>query len=226
MTPTTIRPLARLTWAALLALGFVAGQAVAQDATTDDTPAEVPAENQPTDGAATGEPTAEEILSTGTPVGQANQNGPEIYVREKHGEWEIRCLRAPEGQTDPCQMFKRLSDQAGNPTADVNIFDLPDGGEIVAGATILTPLQTLLTAQITMSVDGGQPRSYPFSFCDPSGCYARLGFTAEDVNRFRRGAEANLIVVPALAPDQKAELTMSLVGFTAGFEAIKVENPN
>ncbi|MEL6586115.1 MAG: invasion associated locus B family protein, partial [Pseudomonadota bacterium] len=114
----------------------------------------------------------------------------------------------------------------GNPTADVNIFDLPDGGEIVAGATILTPLQTLLTAQITMSVDGGQPRSYPFSFCDPSGCYARLGFTAEDVNRFRRGAEANLIVVPALAPDQKAELTMSLVGFTAGFEAIKVENPN
>ncbi len=165
-------------------------------------------------------------LSTGQSAGSAAPGGgPEVYVREEHGAWEVRCLRAPEGQEDPCQLYQRLSDQQGNPTADVNFFDLPDGNQIVAGATVLTPLQTLLTAQVTLSVDGGEPRRYPFSFCDQAGCYSRMGFTAEDVAAFRRGAEAQLAIVPALAPDQVAELTMSLAGFTAGLAAVEVANP-
>ena len=148
---------------------------------------------------------------------------PTLYVREEHGDWEVRCLRAPEGTPDPCQMFQRLNDADGNPTADANFFDLPPGAELAGGATITTPLQTLLTAQLTMTVDGGQPRRYPFAFCDVQGCYARLGFTAEDMAQFRRGASATLVVVPALAPDQPAELRMSLSGFTAAMAAIEVE---
>ncbi|SDY94457.1 Invasion protein IalB, involved in pathogenesis [Jannaschia faecimaris] len=170
-------------------------------------------------------PTPGGDLATGSSVGEALGGGPQIYVREEHGDWEVRCLEAPEGQEDPCQLYQRLADQQGNPTADVNFFDLPDGGDIVAGATILTPLQTLLTAQVTMSIDGGQPRRYPYSFCDATGCYSRMGFTAEDVAAFKRGAAATLVVVPALAPDQRAELTMSLSGFTAGLAAVEVANP-
>ena len=163
-------------------------------------------------------------LSVGQDIGEAIGGGPEIYVREEHGDWQVRCLRAPEGQEDPCQLYQRLADQNGNPTADINVFDLPDGGDVAVGATILTPLQTLLTAQVTMTIDGGQPRRYPFSFCDPSGCYSRMGFTAEDAAALRRGSTATLVVVPAAAPDQAAELTMSLSGFTAGLSAIEVPN--
>ncbi|TFL18190.1 invasion associated locus B family protein [Jannaschia formosa] len=193
--------------------------APADAAPSQETPAEgTPAQEAPGEA----NQLAEEILSTGEDVpGQAA--GPSIYVREEHGAWEIRCLENPGDGPDPCQMFQRLEDQNGNPTADVNVFDLPDGGEIVAGATVLTPLQTLLTAQVTMQIDSGQARRYPFSFCDQSGCYARLGLTAEDLNRMRRGAQATIIVVPAQAPDQQAELTMSLNGFTAGFEAVSVD---
>ena len=156
--------------------------------------------------------------------GQAVGGEPQIYVREEHGDWEVRCLEVPEGQEDPCQLYQRLLDEQGNPTADVNFFDLPDGSEIVAGATVLTPLQTLLTQQVTMTIDGGQPRRYPFSFCDQSGCYARMGFTQADVQALRRGASATLVVVPALAPDQPARMRMSLSGFTAGLAAVEVEN--
>jgi len=162
-------------------------------------------------------------LATGQEIGaQTGGSGNQVYIREEHGAFEVRCLRAPEGQEDPCQLFQRLSDQQGNPTADVNFFDLPDGGDLAGGATILTPLQTLLTSQVTMSIDGGQQRRYPFAFCDAAGCYARLGFTAEDLGQFRRGATAKIVVVPALAPDQPAELDMSLAGFTAGLAAIEV----
>ena len=213
MTIALIRPHSALVAALDLALTF-ATPASAQDA-ADDTADETPAPTSPGGD-----------LTTGQSVGQALGGGPEIYVREEHGDWEIRCLKAPEGQDDPCQLYQRLADQQGNPTADVNFFDLPDGNEIVAGATVLTPLQTLLTAQVTMTVDGGQPRRYPYSFCDTTGCYSRMGFTAEDIAAFKRGAKATLIVVPALAPDQRAELTMSLIGFTAGMAAIEVANDN
>lgn len=209
---------------AILLTAMLCLPALAQDATPE---AETP--DAPQADAATEAP-AEDAPSAPAPggdlaVGQTAQTGPQIYVREEHGDWEVRCLRAPEGQDDPCQLYQRLSDAQGQPTADINFFDLPDGNEIVAGATLLTPLQTLLTAQVRVSVDGGQPRTYPYSFCDPSGCYARMGFTAEDVANFRRGAVAEVIVVPALAPDQPAELTMSLSGFTAGLAAVQVANP-
>jgi invasion protein IalB len=221
-----IRPAALpLALAAALALSAaLAMPAAAQEAA--EAPAEAPEAQAPEAQAPAA--AVEELLPTGEPVAgaapaQAAAQGPEIYVREEHGDWEVRCLRAPEGQEDPCQLFQRLEDQNGNPTADVNVFDLPDGGEIVAGATVLTPLQTLLTAQVTMSVDGGEPRRYPFAFCDPAGCYARLGFTAGDVARLRAGANAEIVVVPAQAPDQQANLTMSLMGFTAGYAAVSVD---
>jgi invasion protein IalB len=203
----------RLSLTALLAGLLAFGPALAQQ---DGTPAEGGEGTELT----TGEPVAEAAPQQAPAAPQ----GPQIYVREEQGDWEIRCLEAPEGQDDPCQMYQRMSDQNGNPTADINVFDLPDGGDIAAGATVLTPLQTLLTAQVTMSIDGGQPRRYPFSFCDEAGCYARLGLTSEDVAAMRRGATATVIVVPAQAPDQQAELTLSLTGFTAGYEAVTVAN--
>lgn len=222
VTPFRVTPAV----ASLLALSLaLSTPAFAQDAapeTAEEAPMEAPAEQAPETPAETA-PGGE--LSTGASVDTAANEGPQIYVREEHGDWEVRCLEAPEGQDDPCQLYQRLSDQQGNPTADVNFFDLPDGGEIVAGATILTPLQTLLTAQVTMTIDGGEPRRYPYSFCDGSGCYSRMGFSAEDMAAFKRGAAAELIVVPALAPDQKAEIKMSLSGFTAGMAAVTVKNP-
>lgn len=220
--------------AALLAAGV---PALAQDAApvapaTGAAPAETPATDAPvadtpaSDAAATPAPPATSTAPGGElNVGEALGGGPEIYVKEEQGDWQIRCLRAPEGETDPCQLYQRLADQQGNPTADVNIFLLPPGGDVAAGATILTPLQTLLTAQVTMTVDSAQPRRYPFSFCDATGCYSRMGFTTADLAALKKGNSATVSVVPALAPDQPAEMKMSLKGFTAGLAALEAITP-
>ena len=157
-------------------------------------------------------------LSLGEPeVGSA-------YVRETFSDWELRCVVSPEGQPDPCQLFQLLLDEQGNPVAEFNLFDVPDEGDLVAGATIVTPLDTLLTGQLRMAVDSGQPRVYPFSFCQPVGCYVRLGLTANDIQSFRAGNEAIVAIVPLRAPDQLVPLSVSLSGFTAGFEALVAYN--
>ena len=93
-----------------------------------------------------------------------------------------------------------------------------------AGATIITPLETLLTAQVTLSVDDGQPRRYPFTWCSEVGCFSRVGFTEAEVGQFRRGAEATLTIRPVAAPEQTVDLSVSLTGFTAGYEAVTENN--
>lgn len=169
-----------------------------------------------------------EAESTGTAEAAGLSMGePEVgstYLRETFQDWELRCIVTPEGQPDPCQLFQLLTDAEGNAVAEFNLFDVPDEGELVAGATIVTPLDTLLTGQLRLSVDDGQARVYPFSFCQPAGCYVRMGLSGSDVQAFRAGGEATVAIVPLQAPDQVVPLTVSLLGFTAGFEALEEYN--
>ncbi|MGV6813361.1 MAG: invasion associated locus B family protein [Brevirhabdus sp.] len=147
------------------------------------------------------------------------------YVKEVTGDWTIQCVRAPEGQEDPCEIFQLLKDGSGNPVSEMRIFALPAGGQAVAGATIVTPLETLLTEPIRLSVDGGAAKRYPFSWCSQIGCVSRIGFTQADVDGFKRGAKGTLTIVPVAAPDQKVNLSISLTGFTAAFDQLKAPQP-
>ena len=148
--------------------------------------------------------------------------GPKVgdtYVREVHADWEVRCVKTEDG-SDPCQMYQLLADQDGNSVAEISIYPLPAGQRAAAGATIATPLETLLTEDLRLSVDGGQDKIYRYSFCSAFGCFARVGFTAGEVEAFKRGAKGKLTIVPAAAPDQKVVLTVSLKGFTAAYHAV------
>jgi len=147
----------------------------------------------------------------------------ETYLADTFGDWEMRCVRMPDG-ADPCQMYQLLLDEQGNAVAEISMFGLEGAGEAVAGATIITPLETLLTEQITIRVDGGSARRYPFTWCSAIGCIARVGFTAAEVESFRRGAAAITTIVPVVAPDEQVNLRISLIGFTAAYDAVNEAN--
>ncbi|SLN17045.1 invasion associated locus B family protein [Pseudooctadecabacter jejudonensis] len=207
----THRPFATLT-ALLATVALLAGPAAAQEAETSN--------DQPESVFNLGEPVDE----NGNPIApepQEPQPGQQ-YLQEVFNDWALRCLKVEEGE-DPCQMYQLMQDQDGNDVAEIAIVSLPNSGQAVAGATIVVPLETLLTEQMTLRVDGGQARRFPFNFCNLGGCVTRLGLTAEDVALFKRGAEATLSMVPAAAPDQQVTVTMSLSGFTAAFDAVAAQ---
>ncbi|AXI48870.1 invasion-associated locus B family protein [Sulfitobacter sp. SK012] len=185
------------------ALALAAPVAFAQETTTAETDA--PAE-----------PTVDDLLSiaddTESEVGKP-------YTKEVIGGWEMRCIKNPDAE-DPCQMYQLLSDDEGVPVAEISIFRLPEGSRAIAGATVIVPLETALAKQLTIIIDGAKARRYPFAFCNPVGCYVRMGLTAEDVAAFKRGNGAIMSIVPALAPDQTVELKLSLDGFTAGYDKV------
>ena len=147
------------------------------------------------------------------------------YVAAKHGDWDQRCVRTEDG-ADPCQLYQLLKDDQGNPVAELSVFGLPKGQQAAAGATLIVPLETLLTEELTLQVDTGKPRKYPFSWCSSIGCIARVGFTAAEVDGFRKGNKARVTIVPVVAPDQKVGVDVSLKGFTAGYDAVNVANGN
>jgi invasion protein IalB len=157
-------------------------------------------------------------------LGEDADADPELgkpYTKEVIGAWEMRCIKTEE-EVDPCQMYQLLDDGEGAPVAEVSLFRLPGSGKAEAGATIVVPLETALPQQLTLSVDGGKARRYPYAFCNPVGCYVRMGLTAADIAAFKKGKEAIVTIVPALAPDQKVELKVSLAGFTASYDKVSV----
>lgn len=157
------------------------------------------------------------------PDGETLGTVGEDYVIETSGEWEVRCIRTEDG-FDPCQLYQLLQDDEDNDVAEISMVALPEGSEAAAGATVVTPLETLLTAQLTMTVDGGKAKRYPFTWCSRTGCFSRIGFTAAEVTQLKKGAKAVITIVPMLAPEQKVNLTISLVGFTNGYDKMKAAN--
>ncbi|MCU0904033.1 MAG: invasion associated locus B family protein [Tabrizicola sp.] len=163
-------------------------------------------------------------LAMGQEVGAADGPGS-TYTAANFEAWEQRCVRSETG-VDPCQLYLLLKDKDGNSVAEFTMFNLPKGSEgpAVAGATFIAPLETLLTAGLMLQIDTSKPKGYPFTFCTQIGCVARIGFTAEEVAQMKQGANAVMTIVPFVAPDEKVELTMSLKGFTAGFDAVSAAN--
>ncbi len=158
----------------------------------------------------------------GQAIAQDAANGS--YVKESHGAWQIRCLKRGDGP-ERCQMYQQLKDAAGTPTAEINIFSVPPDVPAAAGAAFVTPLMTLLQAQLRFQVDSQQGKRYPFAWCDENGCVVRAGITADEIELMKKGSSATVGIVPVSAPNAPVELKMSLSGFTAAYTAMQALNP-
>lgn len=222
---TMPKSLSVLSLAAVLGL---AGAAMAQDTTaqSETDSADAATDTEQTTAPDTAEESTEETSEDASDAGNAFSTGsqvedeePAVYVREKFGDWSLRCFRNDEGE-DPCQLYQLLRESGGNPVAEFSVFRIEGQDPAVAGATAIVPLVTLLTEELKMSVDGGTAKSYPYRVCTDAGCVAQMGLTQEDVDTFKRGATAQLRLVPAQAPDQVVRIDVSLSGFTAGYEAV------
>jgi len=193
-----------------LTLGLtIAFSASAQDAATPGTG--VPAEA-----------VAPDDLSMGATEQDPNAPGA-MRVAGTFGSWEQRCI-TDDADKERCQLYQLLKDGEGNNVAEFSMFNLPAGQQASAGATIIVPLETLLTANLTMKVDTAQPRVYPYTWCSTIGCVARVGFTQAEIDALKKGSRAQLTIVPVVAPDEKVILDVSLSGFTAGYDAVVAAN--
>ncbi|WP_424933562.1 invasion associated locus B family protein [Amaricoccus macauensis] len=162
-------------------------------------------------------PAAPAPAAPGSQVGDPAQGEIRIKLRETHGDWDVRC--APD--ESECFMYQLARDQNENPVAEINIVRLDNDSPASAGVTILTPLGTLLRPGLSLSVDGGERRSYPFIWCDAGGCFARFALSEEEVAVYEQGTNATLTLFSVGAPGTPVDLQLSLSGFTAAMDALE-----
>ena len=157
--------------------------------------------------------------ATDLPLGQpAQQQPPQVETLATHGDWDVRCVTTPNGKRG-CQLFQLLKEASGNPVAEASIFAAPQGqANVVAGGSIMTPLETLLPRNLAFAIDGGEAKTYPYVFCTVKGCQARLGFSAIELAALEKGTTATVTIYSVRAPQEPVVITMSLAGFTAAYD--------
>jgi invasion protein IalB len=142
---------------------------------------------------------------------------PEIDVT-KHGDWEVGCL--PE--TTQCEMQQVAIDAAGNPVILARMVRLPEEAEAQALIVFNTPLGTLLPPGLGVQIDAAPSNPLPFEWCVQEGCIVRLGLREPDVAAMKRGKQVKLRVNSIADPEAPVILTLSLTGFTAGFDSLPI----
>ncbi len=166
-------------------------------------------------------PAPDQGLDLGQPVEETLQIG-QRYSKDKLGDWDLVCIKTESGE-DPCNLFQLLKDQNGGSIAEVSLFRIEQsGGQAVAGATLVAPLETLLASGATLSIDGAPGKRYSFNYCTTTGCVAQIGLTDGDIAALKQGSQAIVSVRPAGSPNTVVNAQMSLKGFTSGYDIVDV----
>lgn len=153
----------------------------------------------------------------------------EPYLVAEHRDWQVLCTRLEAEGPEICEMYQLLSEaDSGQPVAEISIAALAEGGEITAGATITTPLETFLPAGLGFrtSADADEVRIEAFRVCTVVGCVVRMGLTPDEIATLQRGSEAFITIVPFLAVDQPIDIRISLLGFTAALREVRERTPD
>lgn len=137
-------------------------------------------------------------------------------TEEVFGGFTLVCVM-PEGGAGECSLNQLLRDSEGNSVAEVSFVAITDDPNLVGGFTVATPLDTLLLAGLAFQLDGGEPASYPFRFCQPGGCFMQLGVTQAELDELTAAPSATVGIVPLAAPDEVVNLTLDMAGLAEGF---------
>lgn len=162
------------------------------------------------------------------PAAPATPQPAQPYVAAEHRDWQVICTRIEGQEAEACEIYQLLREASGQPIAEISIAALAETGQIVAGATITTPLETFLPAGLgfRLGADAEEMRIEAFRVCTVVGCVVRMGLSAAEVQAMERGSDAFVTIVPFVAVDRPVDITVSLRGFTAAMRDLRARTPN
>lgn len=144
------------------------------------------------------------------------------YLGSNEKDWDVICIKSDQ-ETDPCEIRQLVLDQNKDPMIEITLERISGQQGAVAGATVIVPLETILTVPLTLAIDGAKGKQYPYTFCNSVGCIARIGLTQSDVDAMKRGKMAELSLSHLTVSDRLVTIPVSLSGFTAAYDKATVK---
>ena len=143
----------------------------------------------------------------------------EPYIKERFENWALKCIK-PVNSIERCEANQIIFNQKQQPVAEISIIKLPKGQVAAAAATIIVPLETILSEGLVLAIQELEPKKYQFKFCNSLGCYSQIGLTDDEVEALKRKEKASIFLKHISSGDQQIVIPMSLDGFTKTFSNV------
>ena len=143
----------------------------------------------------------------------------EPYIKERFENWSLKCIK-PVNSIERCEANQIIFNQKQQPVAEISIIKLPKGQVAAAAATIIVPLETILSEGLVLEIQELDPKKYQFKFCNSLGCYSQIGLTDDEVEALKRKEKASIFLKHISSGDQQIVIPMSLDGFTKTFSNV------
>ena len=143
----------------------------------------------------------------------------EPYIKERFENWSLKCIKTVNS-IERCEANQIIFNQKQQPVAEISIIKLPKGQIAAAAATIIVPLETILSEGLVLAIQELEPKKYQFKFCNSLGCYSQIGLTDDEVEALKRKEKASIFLKHISSGDQQIVIPMSLDGFTKTFSNV------
>lgn len=144
------------------------------------------------------------------------QSQPDNVDLQTFQDWQVRCPK--DKSKGGCEMTQLVnSPDTGKPILRVVMGYPPEIDS--AAMIVILPLGTRLAPGVQLTVDGGQPDTFPFQICLEQGCRADFPINDALRNRLRAGSNATVSLIGPRG--QRIDLKVSLQGFTGADNAIQ-----
>ena len=143
----------------------------------------------------------------------------EPYIKERFENWSLKCIKTVNS-IERCEANQIIFNQKQQPVAEISIIKLPKGQVAAAAATIIVPLETILSEGLVLAIQELDPKKYQFKFCNSLGCYSQIGLTDDEVEALKRKEKASIFLKHISSGDQQIVIPMSLDGFTKTFSNV------
>lgn len=154
---------------------------------------------------------------TMAPAALAQQPTAPNMTTEQFQDWEVRCPQDAAAQ-GACTMTQLVNNPDGSQPLMRVVMAYPPEIDTAAMAFFL-PLGTRLAPGLQLSVDNGEPVTFPFQVCMEQGCRADLPLRPELMQQLRSGSSATLSLIGPRG--NRMNLDISLIGFTNASERIQ-----
>ena len=143
----------------------------------------------------------------------------ELYIKESFENWTLKCIKSANS-IERCKANQIIFNQKQQPVAEISIIKLPKGQVAAAAATIIVPLETILSEGLVLAIQELEPKRYQFKFCNSLGCYSQIGLTDDEVEALKKKEKASIYLKHISSGDQQIVIPMSLNGFTKTFSNV------
>ena len=85
------------------------------------------------------------------------------YIKETIKDWNLKCV-APQNSIERCEANQIIFNDKKQPVAEISIFKLSDNQVAEAAATVIVPLETILSEGLIFAIQDLEPKNISSNF--------------------------------------------------------------